>query len=131
MIATPIQIRFGDCDMAGHVHNASYLHYFESARINFFVSQLGRDWDWKKFGLILKKNVVEHFVPSFLEDELMVEVCCSHIGTKSFTLSYRVLNQKNELKATGESVIVCYDYHKSGTIDIPAPIKKALENHPA
>ena len=41
MIAAEIQIRFGDCDIAGHVHNAAYLHYFESARIQFFVTELG------------------------------------------------------------------------------------------
>ena len=55
MLSTKIQIRFADCDLAGHVHNAAYLHYFEQARMHFFVAQLGDGWDWKKTGFILKK----------------------------------------------------------------------------
>lgn len=55
MISTTIQLRFSDFDMGGHVHNAAYLNYFESARIGFFLSDLSEDWDWKKEGLIIKK----------------------------------------------------------------------------
>ena len=129
MIATPIQIRFNDCDMGGHVHNAAYLHYFETARIGFFVSGFGRDWDWKKHGLILKKNTIEYHIPTFIEDEIRVEVSCNHIGSKSFTLTYSVLDAKNNLKAYGESVVVCFDYHKQSTTSIPLEMLNLLQEH--
>ena len=32
-VRVPIQIRFADVDMARHVHNAVYLHWFEAARM--------------------------------------------------------------------------------------------------
>lgn len=129
MIATPIQIRFNDCDMGGHVHNAAYLHYFETARIGFFVSKFGRNWDWKKDGLIIKKNTIEYHIPTFIEDEIRVEVSCNHIGTKSFTLTYSVLDAKNNLKAYGESVVVCFDYQQQSTTPIPSDMKELLEKH--
>lgn len=129
MIATPIQIRFSDCDMGGHVHNAAYLHYFESARIHFFVSTFGRSWDWKKEGLIIKKNTIEYHVPTFLEDQITVEVSCNHIGNKSFTLTYHVYNQDRILKAYGESVVVSFDYHQHKPVTVPERMKSHLENH--
>src|SRR5688572_21213734 len=107
MIATKIQIRFADVDMGGHVHNAAYLHYFESARMMFFVDALGAGWDWKKEGFVVKKNVVEYHIPVYLTDEIRVEVNATHIGEKSFTLSYHVFDKANNLKTNGESVIVC------------------------
>lgn len=129
MISTPIQIRFADIDMAGHVHNAAYLHYFETARIGFFLATIGLDWDWKKQGIILKKNVVEYHFPILLTDTINVEIHVIHIGTKSFTLSYRVVDSSKTLKCYGESVIVCIDYHEGKTITIPDKMLAALQNH--
>ena len=127
MISTNIQIRFADCDMGGHVHNAAYLHYFESARIGFFIGDLGENWDWKKNGFIVKKNTIEYHIPVYITDKIKVDVSCTHIGDKSFTLSYHVLDQNNSLKTYGESVIVCLDYLQNKTMTIPAEVKKILE----
>lgn len=129
MIATKIQLRFSDFDMGGHVHNAAYLNYFESARIGFFISGFGPDWDWKKDGLILKKNTVEYHIPTFIEDEIRVEVSCNHIGSKSFTLTYAVLDAKNNLKAYGESVVVSFDYTQQTTVNIPEKMRNLLAQH--
>ena len=128
MISTKVQIRFADCDMAGHIHNAAYLHYFEQARMHFFDSQL-KDWDWKKTGFILKKNIVEYQSPTRLKDLIHVEVECNHIGTKSFTLSYTVKDADNNIKCTGESVVVCFNYISNKTIAIPTVLIDILKNH--
>ncbi len=129
MISTRIQLRFSDFDMGGHVHNAAYLRYFESARIGFFLSEFGKDWDWKKDGLIIKKNTIEYHIPTFIEDEIRVDVSCNHIGSKSFTLTYSVLDGNNNLKAYGESVVVCFDYKTQQTITIPERMKTILTQH--
>ena len=129
MINCPVEIRFADIDMAGHVHNAAYLHYFEAARIQFFLSTLSQDWDWKKNGFILKKNTIEYVQPVYLTDKISIDVNAIHIGTKSFTLSYRVLNSKKIIKTYGESVIVCFDFTSNQTVDIPSAIKELLAKH--
>ena len=129
MIATSIQLRYSDFDMGGHAHNAVYLQYFETARIGFFISSFGKDWDWKKNGLIVKKNTVEYHIPIFIEDEIHVEVSCIAIGTKSFTLTYSVMDSKNNLKAYGESVIVCFDYTQQRTQPVPDDMIAALRLH--
>lgn len=129
MISTDIQLRFSDFDMGGHVHNAAYLNYFESARIGFFISSFGQDWDWKKDGLILKKNTIEYHIPTFIEDKIHVEVSCNHIGSKSFTLTYSVLDHKQNLKAYGESIVVCFDYTSQKTIPIPENMVTVLKAH--
>jgi acyl-CoA thioester hydrolase len=129
MISTPLHIRFADCDLAGHIHNAVYLHYFESGRINFFVSELGNSWDWKTNGLIIKKNVLIHHQPGVLTDELSIEVSCTHIGNTSFTLSYHIMNERGQLLTEGSSVVVCYDYIQDNTISIPSKMMDVLKKH--
>ncbi|UKN02772.1 acyl-CoA thioesterase [Paracrocinitomix mangrovi] len=130
MIKVPIQVRFADCDIAGHIHNAVYLHYFESARMHFFVSQLGMEWDWRKNGIILKKNEVIYHSPGQLQDQLIAEVGCSHLGNSSFTLYYKIINQDGILRAEGSSVIVCMDYINGTTQAIPTEMLTALKAHP-
>ena len=51
-----ISIRFSDVDMAGHVHNSKYLCYFELGRIDYLSRIAGKDWNWKKKGIILGRN---------------------------------------------------------------------------
>ncbi|MBD3637727.1 MAG: acyl-CoA thioesterase [Crocinitomicaceae bacterium] len=129
MIKAPVQVRFADCDIAGHIHNAVYLHYFESGRMYFFVSQLGYDWDWKAKGIILKKNTILYHSPGLLTDQLSVEVECTHIGDSSFTLSYKVKNQTGEVRAEGESILVCMNYAEGKKISIPQEFLEILKKH--
>jgi len=131
MITTPIQIRFSDCDMLKHVNNAIYLNYFETARINFFKIELP-NWNWMKQGIILLKNSVEYKIPLYLTDSCQVEIECSHIGTKSFTFTYKVQVLKDEnviTKTIGESILVCYDFTQEETINLPTQLKNVLLKH--
>ncbi|MEO9531433.1 MAG: acyl-CoA thioesterase [Crocinitomicaceae bacterium] len=129
MISTPLQIRFSDCDIAGHIHNAVYLQYFETGRMYFFVNQLGREWDWKKYGIILKKNEVIYHRPGQLENQLRVDVSCAHIGDTSFTLSYKIIDEKEQLIAEGSSVLVCFDYTVQSITKVHEQFLPILKKH--
>ena len=57
---TPVQIRFKDIDMMGHVNNANFITYFELARLTYFeaLSEVGVKIDWVTEGVILAKIIV-------------------------------------------------------------------------
>ncbi len=123
--ALEIQIRFSDIDLMGHVNNAIYLNYFESARMHYLVSVLGTDWDWYKNGIILKTNEIEYLTPVFLNDKPKVKVFAEHIGNKSFTLSYE-LWVGNQIKTKGKSVLVSYNFEEHTTQELNPNFKEAL-----
>lgn len=120
-----LQVRFSDCDMMQHVNNAIYLNYFEEARIHYFRQLVGIEWDWKKNGVLLRKNELEYLKPVFLNDPVTIEVFLKHVGDKSFTLAYEV-KVLGELRTTGTSVLVCYDSVIKTSIPIPARMKEGL-----
>ena len=120
-----LQVRFSDCDMMQHVNNAIYLNYFEEARIHYFRQLVGIDWDWKKNGVLLRKNELEYLKPVFLNDPVTIEVFLKHVGDKSFTLAYEV-KVLGELRTTGTSVLVCYDSVIKTSIPIPTRMKEGL-----
>jgi len=126
---TQIQIRFNDMDMAGHAHNGVYLSWFELARMAFFRAFIAPDHDWKKHGMILARNEVDHRAPVLLRDQAEVDCWCDRVGKTSFDLRYalHVLKDgKRQLRAEGRSVMVCYDYLANAPIPVPAAWRDAL-----
>lgn len=127
---TAIQVRFNDIDMAGHVHNAVYLSYFEQARMDLLRAFIERDHDWKAQGLILARNEVDYRKPVHLRDAVEVECWCSNIGSRSFELSYALFVRKadgsRDLHTQGRSVMVCFDYHAGASMAVPASWRTAL-----
>ncbi len=121
---TPIQIRFKDIDMMGHVNNANYITYFELARFTYFeaLKKEGIGVDWVNAGIILAKIEMEYKQPVLLEDTAFVYTWVSRIGSKSFDMScsiVRVVNGVEIEAAKGLAVIVCYNYKTNETIPIP------------
>ena len=120
-----IQVRFSDLDTMGHVNNAVYLSYFEMARIEYFTPLMGMDWDWKQFGILLRKNEIEYFKPVLLNDQPKISLFVLHIGTKSFTLGYE-LKVRDEIYTTGSSVLVTFDGINNISIEIPEKMRNVL-----
>lgn len=123
------EIRFSDIDAMGHVNNAVYLTYFEQARMHYFRELIGR-WDWRKHGVIVAHNEVDYKRPIFLSDKVEIHVFCQAMGTKSLTMSYKVLvKQKDgDVEAcTGATVLVCFDHETQKTCPVPEEWKAPLQ----
>lgn len=120
-----IYVRFSDIDVMGHVNNAVYLNYFESARMDFFNQLLSKNWDWINNGIILLKNEIEYVRPVVLHDEPLIQLSVEKLGTKSFVLGYQ-LTVNGELYTRGSSTLVCFDYTKKTTVEIPGDLRTKL-----
>lgn len=125
----PVQIRFNDVDMARHVHNATYLNWFELARMAFLRRFIEADHDWRTEGLILARNEVDYRMPVHLNDSVEASAWCSAIGAKSFDLRYAITrtNERPGICAEGRSVMVCYNYKAERSVELPANWRAALE----
>ncbi len=127
---TPVQIRFVDTDMLGHVNNSIYLSFMEYARINYFRAVLGANVNWNSRGIIVAKAVIDYKIPIFFRDNLVVKTRVSRLGKKSFDMEYQLIHitpeKKEVLKATGVTVMVCYNYEENKTIEIPAEWREKI-----
>jgi acyl-CoA thioester hydrolase len=120
---TPIQIRFKDADMMGHVNNANHFTYFELARVQYFNDIVNLKIDWNKEGIILAHMEIDYILPILINDRVFVYTRISKIGKKSFEAEYLIVKENNnELTslASGKSVQVCFNYETSMTIPVPA-----------
>ncbi|MCC6599769.1 MAG: acyl-CoA thioesterase [Crocinitomicaceae bacterium] len=127
------EIRFADIDAMGHINNAVYFSYFEQARIHFFSHLLNTEWNWEKRGVLVAHNEIDYLQPVFLHDSIFIVIQCTHLGTKSFTLSYEVKKKsrkEDELCARGSSVLVCFNHETKQTVPVPEEWKNALTVRP-
>ncbi len=128
----PIQIRFKDTDKMGHVNNANYLTYIEYARIKYFDDVIGSDVKWShNVGVILARVEIDYKAPVFLRDNIFVYTRCSRLGTKSFTLDWVIVREKEEKEtvvAQGNAVLVCYDYEHEKTVALPDQQREKIKN---
>lgn len=120
-------VRFRDLDGMGHVNNAVFLTYMESARLAYFRSLgLGRN---PLESLILARAEVDFRSPIELGEQVEVGVRTGRIGTKSFDLEQEV-RADGRLAAEGKFVLVAYDYATNGSRELPADWRERLEGVP-
>jgi acyl-CoA thioester hydrolase len=118
------EVRFRDLDGMGHVNNAVFLTYVESARLAFFRSHVGGQNPQQD--LILARVEVDFRSPIELGERVEIGVRPSRLGTKSFELEYEV-RANGRLAAEARSVLVGYDYLRGESVEIPVEWREWLQ----
>lgn len=123
---TRIRVPWGDLDAAGHVNNARYFSYFETARTDLYLQLRGGD-SWQELDIILASTRCDYRSAARFHDDLDVRVRPGKIGTTSFELLYEIRAADGRLVAEGQSTQVCYDYKAEAKKPIPPSVRAALE----
>lgn len=115
--------------MMGHVNNATYLTYFETARTKYLLQLKGLKppHRWDDLDFIVAKVTCEYKRGLRWGERVEVVVWPSRIGETSFDFSYAIIDERGQLAARSETVQVSFDYQTNAKKAIPAPLRKALE----
>jgi len=123
----PVQIRFNDVDILGHVNNAVHQYYFDYARMQYFDQVLGKELNLKMNSLIIASVKVDYFSPIPIDDKIEVESRIEMIGNKSITMKQKILSKiTGEVKSSSWSVLVAYDVNLNHTIPVPEEWKNSI-----
>jgi len=119
---TEVQLRFSDIDMLMHVNNAKFPTFMELSRIQYFNDIIAPRHNWKETGLVVANYTMDFKIPIYFTDKLYIETEVTAIGNKSMTIIYRFIVEGDAgpiLKATGSSVMVCFDYINHISAPVP------------
>jgi acyl-CoA thioester hydrolase len=117
-------VRFRDIDAKGHVNNAVYLSYIESARIAFLL-HTGAVAGLDDLSFVVARIEIDFRAPLSFGDEVEIGVRAGRFGTKSFDLDYE-LRSGERLVAEAKSVCVGYDYGSGQSAPIPETWRERL-----
>jgi len=117
-------VRFRDIDAMGHVNNAVFLTYIESARAAYFW-HLGIARSLEDLTLVVARVEIDFRAPVGFPEVVDVGVRAGRFGEKSFGLDHE-LRVRGELVAEAKTVLVAYDYDQAQTVEIPAEWREKL-----
>ena len=117
-------VRFRDLDPMGHVNNAVFLTYIESARAAF-LHHLGAVQTLEDLAIIVARIEIDFRAPVRFGDEVEVSVRVSRFGEKSFDLEHE-LRVGDTLAAEAKTVLVTYDYERREPVAIPEAWREKL-----
>ena len=124
------RVRWRDVDLAGIVHFANYVAYFEAAEHEWIRSH------GTEYGAFLEKRGIcmprvsltcNYHAPARLDDLLFIEVRFEKMGTTSFTLRFDIYRRTDrERLADGQFVITTVSRTSFESIPVPEELREML-----
>ena len=124
----PVTTRWGDNDIYGHVNNAVYYQYFDSAINHYLIREGGLDiHDGQVVGFIVH-SACDYLRPVAYPGTLDVGVGTLKIGRSSVTYQVALFPpEADEPAAVGTMVHVFVDTRSNQPVPIPEPLRLAME----
>lgn len=128
-IIVPIPIQWGEMDAYGHVNNAMFFRYFETARIAY-LDRCGflASYDQHGIGAILHSTDCRFRRPLLFPDEVLVGTRTLDVAEDRFTMGYRLVSQAQDaVAADGTGIVVAYDYRAGTKVPLPPEVRQGVE----
>jgi acyl-CoA thioester hydrolase len=117
-VTLPIQVRFRDTDLLGHINNAVYATYFESGRMEYWA-QLNGGHSFENWPFILARSEIDFLAEAHAGQPLTLGIRVARIGRKSFDFEYLLVRDEDDKTiARGRSVQVMFDYRSKETVPV-------------
>lgn len=122
------QVQWGEMDAFGHVNNAVYFRYFESARIRYFADIGYLDLKQSAgIGPILHSTQCRFRLPLTYPDEITVGVRVSELQPDRFLMVYRLVSARHQrIGAEGYGLIVNFDYQQKQKAPLPEELRLVI-----
>ena len=122
-----IDVQWSEMDALGHVNNARFFTWFESARIALFARIGVATSRPAQSGPILATTTCDFLKPVVFPAKLAVSVSVTAVGETSITMAYEVGDAAgSSVYARGTSVAVLIDYASMKKVRVPDDVRAAI-----
>ncbi len=120
----PLQIRFNDIDLLGHLNNTVYFAFFDLGKTSFLEEIQGDHTEWQE---VVIANINVNFVyPIFLNEKIAVQTTIKEIGNRSFKLVQQLIETTSgSVRCYCETTMVGFDMRNNTSKDISPDWKVA------
>lgn len=111
----PLQIRFNDIDLFGHLNNAIYVQFFDMGKLAYFKQFMGGKFEDEPTVPVVASLNCNFYAPAYIDDRLEVLTGIAQISNSSLVLHQRIVDSNGGVKCTAVTVMVNVDArtHKS------------------
>ena len=118
-----IETRWADMDCIGHINNATFLTYVETARIKL-IEKLG----FSDLPIIMASIKIDYVNQLKYPSKIEIGQKISRLGNSSFDILTGIYNKDSgKLITISTTTLVCYDYNSQKSLKIPTEIRVFAE----
>jgi acyl-CoA thioester hydrolase len=123
-----LRIEWIDIDHFGHVNNLAILRYVQAARVHYLEAVgLMQSHEETKTGPILASTSCQFRKPLFYPGQVTVRSKVDGIKNTSFRIRHSIYNDKDEIFAEAEDIIVLFDFRKKIKLAIPDQLREKIK----
>ena len=106
----PLQIRFNDIDIVGHLNNMVYNAFFDLGKIEYFKSVMADKVDWHMIPVVVVNINCNFYSPTYIDEQIEVVTAVVSISERSFKMEQRIVNcQTGDVKCVATTVMAGFD----------------------
>jgi acyl-CoA thioester hydrolase len=126
--STEVRVRFADTDAQGIAHNASYLVWFEVARVEYLREHAGGYQALRDHGVeaLVLESHCRYVAPARFDDLLSVHTRCVDVRGARFRYEYAIVRDDGALMAEGYTSHACVDAATLAPTRVPDWLKDAI-----
>lgn len=125
----PVNVRFSETDMFGHMNNVSPFIYFEEARIEFMkAAGMEMRRDGESAVPIVGDLQCDYHQQLYFDDALCVYVKAHQIGTTSIDIHYMVLNEDETICLTARGRLVFIEAATGKPVPLSPVMKQSMQS---
>jgi acyl-CoA thioester hydrolase len=125
---TTVRVRFADTDAQGIAHNASYLVWYEVARVEYLREYAGGYQALRDHGIeaLVLESHCRYVVPAVFDDLLHVHTRCVGLRGARFRYEYAIVRDDGTLMAEGYTAHACVDSATLKPTRVPDWLREAI-----
>jgi acyl-CoA thioester hydrolase len=125
---TSVRVRFADTDAQGIAHNASYLVWYEVARVEYLRAYAGGYQALRDHGIeaLVLESHCRYVVPAVFDDLLHVHTRCVGLRGARFRYEYAIVRDDGTLMADGYTAHACVDSATLKPTRVPDWLREAI-----
>jgi acyl-CoA thioester hydrolase len=126
--STAVRVRFADTDAQGIAHNASYLVWFEVARVEYLRAYAGGYQSLRDLGIeaLVLESYCRYVVPARFDEVLHVHARCVGLRGARFRYEYAIARDDGTLMAEGFTAHACVDAATFKPTRVPSWLADAI-----
>ena len=125
---TTVRVRFADTDAQGIAHNASYLVWYEVARVEYLRAYAGGYQALRDHGIeaLVLESHCRYVVPAVFDDLLHLHTRCVGLRGARFRYEYAIVRDDGTLMADGYTAHACVDSATFKPTRVPDWLRDAI-----
>ena len=115
----PVQLRFNDIDILGHLNNTVYFSLYDLGKARYMEDAGLREHAPVPPTSVIADVHCSYMKPIHYGDEIYVTTTCSEIGDKHFVLDQEMVDGAGEVRSKSRTVMVYIDPSTGRSASLP------------